>query len=283
MQGQVETLPPSSAWQHRLLAAARGDTGVLGGWRRVRDLSVLAIAPGVLLVVACDSNGGIGPKPQDTVPVNGGELGRLAARVPLVEMLACGATPLLLVDTLSVEYEPTGAAIIAGVRAEMHDAGMDAVTALNGSTEENVPTVASGVGIVVLGLAARERFRPGRARAGDAVLCVGVPKSAPAFRVVADDPAILRPRAVRTLAASDLVGDILPVGSRGAGAEARDLAAFARLTFVPDTGATIDPSASGGPTTCCLVTAAPDAVPQLSALSGLPPIARIGHLIEKKH
>lgn len=263
-----------------LRAAAWGDGSALGGWRQVRDLSVLAIAPGVLLVVACDSNGGIGPKPQDAVRTTGEELGRLAARVPLVEILACGATPLLLVDTLSVERTPTGAAILAGVRAEMRDAGMDPASALNGSTEENVRTVATGVGIVVLGLAAAERFRPGRVRAGDVVLCVGVPKSAPAFRVVAADADILRPAAVRTLAACDVVGDILPVGSRGALAEARDLAAFAGLAFTPDTETTIDLAASGGPATCCLITAAPEAVAAVHALPGLPPVAPIGHLRE---
>src|SRR5262249_17941012 len=111
--------PMPDAWHVQLLAAARGDVGALGGWRRGRDLSVLTIVPGVLLVVACDSNGGIGPKPRDTVATSGYELGRLAVRVPLEEILACGATPLLLIDTLNVEREPTGAAILAGVRDEM--------------------------------------------------------------------------------------------------------------------------------------------------------------------
>lgn len=267
-----------AAWQARLLAAARGDATALGGWRRVRDLSVLTIAPGVMLVVACDSNGGIGPKERDTVRTSGYELGRLAARVPLLETIACGATPVLLIDTLSVEWEPTGAAIIAGVRDEMRDAGMDPAHALNGSTEENVPTVATGVGIVVLGLAAEERLRPGRARAGDAVLCVGVPKSAPHDRVVADDPEILRPGALRHLATLDAVGDILPVGSRGVAAEAHDLAVFAGLTFIPDAASAIDMTGSGGPGTCCLITVAPEAISRVRALSGLPPVALVGSL-----
>src|SRR5215831_7603583 len=174
---------PESDWAVRLLSAARGDVRAPGGWRQVRDLSLLNLAPGVLLVIACDSIGGIGPKPHDTVATSGYELGRLAARVPLEELLACGATPLLLIDTLNVEREPTGAAIIAGVCDEMRDAGMDPANALNGSTEDNVPTVATGVGIVVLGLAAEDRFRPGQAQAGDTVLCVGVPKSAPRFHI----------------------------------------------------------------------------------------------------
>lgn len=267
-------------WQSRLFAAARGDGNALGGWRRVRDLSVLAIAPGVWLVVACDANGGIGPKPQDTVRTSGYELGRLAARVPLLETIACGATPILLIDMLNVEREPTGAAIIAGVREEMRDSGMDPERALNGSTEDNVPTVATGVGIAVLGLAAEERFRPGRARAGDSVLCIGVPKSAPRYRVVSDDPAILRPSALRHLASLECVGDILPVGSRGVAAEAHDLATSAGLTFVPDGLPTIDVTASGGPGTCCLITVSPDAISQVHALPGLPPVCVVGHIKE---
>lgn len=270
------------AWAARLLAAARGNVGALGGWRRVRDLSVMTIAPGVLLVVACDSNGGIGPKAQDTVATSGYELGRLAARVPLEEMLACGATPLLLIDTLNVEREPTGAAILTGVRDEMRDAGMDLANALNGSTEDNVPTVATGVGIVVLGLAAEERFRPGRARAGDTMLCVGVPKSAPRFRVVSDDPDILRPSVVRGLAAVEAVHDILPVGSRGVLAEAHDLAASAGLSFMPDENAPIDLSASGGPGTCCLIAAPPESMSWVFSLPHLPPVAVVGTLTERR-
>lgn len=269
---------PPDEWKTRLLAAAAGDVGALGGWWKVRDLSVLNIAPGVLLVLACDSNGGIGPKSRDTVRTTGYELGRLAARVPLEEVIACGATPILLVDTLSVEREPTGAAIIAGIRDEMRDAGMDAAHALNGSTEDNVLTVATGVGIVVLGLAAEARFRPGRAHTGDIVLCVGVPKSAPHHRVLADDPDILRPSALRQLAAVDAIGDILPVGSRGARAEAHDLAAFAGLSFVPDAAPAVDMTASGGPGTCCIVAVPPDAVATVHALATMPPIVAIGRL-----
>jgi selenophosphate synthetase-related protein len=269
-------------WQSHLLAAAHGNTDALGGWRRVRDLSVLTIAPGVLLVIACDSNGGIGPKPGDTVQTSGYELGRLAARVPLLEMIACGATPILLIDTLNVEREPTGTAIIAGVQDEMRDAGMDPTDALNGSTEDNVPTVATGVGIVVLGLAVEDRFRPDRARAGDAVLCIGVPKSAPRFHVVSDDPDILRPSAVRALAALDAVHDILPVGSRGVLAEAHDLAASAHLSFIPATNPTIDLAASGGPGTCCLVAVPPSVISQVSSLPDLPPVSAIGTLTERR-
>ena len=125
------------------------------------------------------------------------------------------------------------------------------------AARRTLPTVATGVGIVVLGLAAEDRFCPGRAQAGDAVLCVGVPKSAPYRRVVSDDPEILRPGVVRALAALETVNDILPVGSRGVLAEAHDLANSTGLSFVQEANPVIDLAASGGPGTCCVVAIPP--------------------------
>lgn len=267
-------------WHRALLAAARGDADTLGGWRRVRDLSVFAIAPDVMLVIACDSIGGIGPKMHDSVSTTGEEVGRFAARVVLLEIIACGATPILLIDTLSVEREPTGAAIIAGIHEEMRAAGLDPARCLNGSTEENVPTVATGVGVVALGLATTERFRPGRARAGDLLICIGIPKSAPHHSVVSDDPHILHPVALQRLVALDTVGDILIVGSRGIAAEAHDLAAYAGLHFVPEPAPAVDLIASGGPGTCCIAAVSSTALPVVRALPDLPPINVIGTLVE---
>ncbi len=264
-------------WAARLLAGARGNPFASGKWRRIRDLSVLTLTPEVSLVFACDAAGGIGPKPYDTYATDGYTLGRFTARVPLAELLACGATPILVADLLSVEQEPTGAAILAGVRDEAQAAGLDP-DALTGSSEENVPTLATGVGIAVLGLVAVERFRPGRGQPGDYIVCIGVPKSAPAHRVVLDDPELLDLPALRRVLALDTVGDVLPVGSRGILAEAHALAASASLHFAPDPAPPLDLTKSGGPVTCCLVTLAPDALPALRALP-LPPLAVIGALI----
>ncbi len=263
-------------WAARLLAAARGQPFASGGWRRMRDLSVLPLTPEVSLVFACDATGGIGPKPHDTYVTDGYTLGRFAARVPLAELLACGATPILIADLLSVEREPTGAAIIAGVRDEAQAAGLDPAS-ISGSTEGNVPTLATGVGIAVLALVAGERFRPGCGQAGDLVVCIGVPKSAPAHRIVLDDPEILDLPALRRVLALDAVGDVLPVGSRGLLAEAHDLAASAGLHFVPAPAPSLDLAQSGGPATCCLFTLALAALPALRALP-LPPLAVIGTL-----
>lgn len=270
-------------WATGLLAGGQCGRGVPIGWRKVRDLSVLPLGAGVSLVFACDALGGIGPKPHDTYRTDGYTLGRFAARVPLAELLACGATPLLVANMLSVERDPTGMAILAGVRDEAATAGLDP-DAITGSTEENVPTLATGVGIAVLGLVAAGQFRPGRGRVGDLMVCIGVPKSAPRDTVTLDDPDILDlPALLRLLSShanmdTNTVGDVLPVGSRGIRAEADDLAASAGLRFVPDLATPRDLVYSGGPATCALATVTPAVLPILRALR-LPPLTVIGTLV----
>lgn len=238
--------------------------------RQVRDLSVVELFPGLLLVVACDSDGGIGPKPADTVKVDGYVLGRFGARVPLMELIASGARPFLLVDNLSVEMEPTGREIIAGIRDELASAGLAGEVALNGSTEENVPVRATGIGVTVLGLCAAERFRPGGARPGDLAVCIGVPKSAPQDEVRLDDPAIMDLAAAVALGRLADVHDMLPVGSRGIAYEAGQMAALAGLRFEPAPDAGVDLAKSGGPATCCLVAVEPGALDRVQAAAGKP-------------
>ncbi|MDQ7992185.1 MAG: AIR synthase related protein, partial [Propionicimonas sp.] len=120
--------------------------GVAPVVRRVRDLLLL---DGDLVVVT-DSVGGIGPKPADTVPADAATAAHFALRVPLLEVLCAGARPIAVVDALCVELSPTGEAMIAEIRRLAGEAGVPPA-AITGSTEENVATVATGVGVTVLG------------------------------------------------------------------------------------------------------------------------------------
>src|SRR5207302_10481644 len=115
-----------------------------------RDLLYVRISASEVLVIATDSAGGLGPKPADTVAVPAEIVGRFAARVPLLEIVAAGAVPLVVVDTLAVERHPTGEAILAGVLEQAAIAGV-AAEAVTGSTEDNVATVATGVSVTVHG------------------------------------------------------------------------------------------------------------------------------------
>ena len=83
--------------------------------KRCRDLSIIAIGEEKVLVIACDCAGGIGPKAGDAIKVSAEIIGRFTARVALMEVLAIGAEPISLVNTLSVEYNPTGKGIIEGM------------------------------------------------------------------------------------------------------------------------------------------------------------------------
>jgi len=66
--------------------------------RRFRDLLVFEATGS--LVIACDSIGGIGPKPADTIAADARTTAHFGVRVPLLEVLCAGARPIALVDTL---------------------------------------------------------------------------------------------------------------------------------------------------------------------------------------
>lgn len=223
-------------------------------WVAIRDRDLLYLPTGGadVLVISCDSDGGIGPKPNDCVSVSGYELGRTATRVPLIELMAVGAVPMIVTDTLSVEMDPTGQTIIKGVLDELAEVGLDA-SCLTGSTEDNVPTTATGIGVTVIGRGRPDQLRVGRSQAGDHLALVGRPKSAPAHRFSHDDAEIITPAVVNDVLAISHVIEVLPVGSRGPAAEAADLAAGVGCT--PAIGKwPVSPTDSGGPSTAMVVT-----------------------------
>ncbi|MCB0884595.1 MAG: transcriptional regulator, partial [Propionibacteriaceae bacterium] len=78
--------------------------------QRFRDLLVFESAS--RLVLACDSIGGIGPKPADSVSVDARTVAHFGVRVPLLEVLCSGARPIALVNALCVERDPTGQEMI---------------------------------------------------------------------------------------------------------------------------------------------------------------------------
>ncbi len=220
--------------------------------RRVRDLLITELTEELWLVIACDSAGGIGPKKLDTYFSSGYELGRLVVRVPIMEILACGSVPVVVVDTLAVEMEPTGKEIIRGVKDEVNDAGIKENLAVTGSTEDNVQTVQTGIGVVAIGLVNKKDFKPGRSVKGDVVACVGIPKSAPEYKVTYSDHEIADPQTIRELNKFEFVHDILPVGSKGIKHEFLALAKSAGLRAEYFKNLKVDINKSGGPSTCCI-------------------------------
>jgi hypothetical protein len=251
--------------------ASRADLGrPLVKTSQVRDLTVMNLSETLLLIVAADSDGAIGPKPEDVVRVSGYECGRFGTRVPLMEIVASGAIPVAAFDLLAVEMNPTGGEIIRGVREELLSVGLSDDFPLSGSTEDNVPTRQTGMGVVVLGLVAEKDFRPGSSSRDDEVICVGVPKSGPGDVITLGDQEIADSRTVLGLVKIAGVHDILPVGSKGILYEAHELARSSGLTFRVDAQCSLNMQKSAGPCTCCLASAAPGAFAGLQQRIGKP-------------
>lgn len=241
---------------------------------RLRDLLVVPLGDDDCLVVACDALGAIGAKPADVVACPPEVVGRFTARVALMELLAAGARPLGVTVAACAEPEPTGASLLAGVLAEAALVGLGPDT-VSGSSEKNVPTTQTGLGVTAFGRARRSALRPGSAQPGDLVLAIGRPKVGAAVGL--DDPETADLPLLLTLAGSPAVHDLLPVGSRGILAEASELAAAAGLAWAPVPAPGWDLQASAGPSTCVLA-AIPEAnLGQLTAGLTQPwtPVARL--------
>ncbi|MEW6081879.1 MAG: AIR synthase related protein [Bacillota bacterium] len=218
--------------------------------RRYRDLTLLEIGRGSMLVISCDSSGGIGPKPADVIRVPAYVVGRFGVRVALMEVMSVGARPVAVIDTLAVEPHPTGAQIQRGISDEMVSIGLDPGLCLTGSMERNVPTVQTGFGITVLALLLEGEGLMGRLGPGDALACFGVPKVGPEVRL--GDPDLAEPSTVRRLVDSGRAREVLPVGSRGIRREAAGLSALYGCRFKWGDTAGLDVERSAGPATCLL-------------------------------
>ncbi|MGO1383488.1 MAG: transcriptional regulator [Arachnia sp.] len=230
----------------------------------LRDLSLLGLDDERVLIVACDSTGSIGPKKHDVYAAPAHVVAHFALRVPLLELMAAGGRAELIVDALSVELEPTGVEMIDEIRAvaERIGLGPDRIT---GSTEDNVATVATGVGVTVIGTAQRSALRPGSSRVDDIVLCLGQPTSAPHDVVVMDDPRMISLETLMAVLTVDGVHDVLPVGSKGVAYELAELATLAGL--VPEEIVhELDIIKSGGPASCVLISVSATAVERLRAV-----------------
>lgn len=217
-----------------------------------RDISVIDLDDQQQLVIACDSIGGIGPKEEDSLQVPGEIVGKLGVRVALLEVLAVRAKPVTVINTLSVEYEPTGKEIIRGIKEEIAGLSIGPDKILNGSTEENVATTQTGVGITVIGVANKDNLKLANSKAGDILVAIGLPKVGGEVLTAANE--IVSLKEMEQLLELNYIYDILPVGSKGIKYEAELLAEMNGLNLNLVNQAEIDLKKSAGPATVLLVT-----------------------------
>lgn len=241
-----------------------------------RDIQWAQLEGGDQLVVACDSLGGIGPMALDVVSCPAEISGYFTTLVTLAELLAYGASPVLVTDNLSFSMEPHGKDAMAGVKRALAEAGF-AHCPVTGSTEENVPVEQTAIGITILGLASKEKRGKRILRSGDACYLIGRP--------LMGDQVLENLEEIRTLEylplfnALEDVGDILPVGSKGIRYEMTEMARTHSMEWIAED--TLDESMlerSAGPATCFLAAGKEEVLKEVIETYGIKAV-KLGNLI----
>jgi len=237
--------------------------------KTAQDVSVFEVNADLVMVVGCDSAGGIGPKPLDKVKVSGYTLGRFTARVALMEVLAVGATPVCLTDTLGVESDPTGFEIVEGIKSEVQLARLDRFLVIVGSMEKTVAVEQTGIGVTVIGLAPKNKLKIGLSEPEDLIVAVGRPSVKDEFLPAEERGEIADLEDFFKLMSCDFVHDVIPIGSQGILHEvnvlAKDSGLRAKLEL-PD----VEAKKSAGPATALVVIISKNALSDLSVLINKP-------------
>ena len=246
-----------------------------------RDLRIFQLNNTQVLIIGCDSCGGIGPKPLDKLKVDGYTLGKFTARVALMEVVSTGAKPICITDNLSVELDPTGLEILKGVRNEAVIAGLDPNLAVTGSAEKNFAVEQTGLGITVIGISDKNNLRIGTSKTGDALLALGKPCVGVEVLTAEAQHSICTTSDLNKLLSLDFIHEIIPVGSEGIKREVEVLAESSTLRFIPNKTCTIDFEKTGGPATVLLASLPINCLNQLKAIFDMP-LSHIGRFVDKK-
>lgn len=242
---------------------------------RFRDLLLTRVDESTAMVVAVDSSGAIGPKSHDHLRWTGREAGRTATKVPMMEVVASGATPVIVVDNLCVEMDPVGADILDGVRDVCRE--LDHMPVITGSDETNMPTVQTGIGITVIASLRLEDSRLGSSQSGDLVYAVGLPLGGSEGATPDGDAGMATVTTVRQLLALEGVHEVLPVGSKGIEYELGELAKGASLKMDVVEQNSVDVKRSAGASAVVLASVALGATIDPATVGGLP-CALVGRL-----
>lgn len=217
-----------------------------------RDVEVDQIDHNTSIVTACDSCGGIGLKENDVVKFSPYIVGRFTTRVALMEVLSINATPKTMSIAISNEPSPTGDAIISGALEELKATNLESLP-LAISTEKNIQTSQTALGITVIGICKNENIRVAKSKPEDFVYCVGIPKVGNEINGL-DDVDIVQIKDVKELLKLKVVSDIVPIGSKGILNEIELLCRNVNCKFIYKPEKEIDMYKSAGPSTCLIFT-----------------------------
>lgn len=242
-----------------------------------RDVEVVSINSAQYLVASCDSCGAIGMKELDECKISWFITGKLTTRVALLEVISTGAIPQMLTVSISNEPHPTGEELLRGVNDELEFFELNNLP-MAISTEKNMTTKQTGLGISVIGVAEKNKLRIGRSQLGDEIYCLGIPKVGAELHNP-EDSEIVQMKAIQVLLGISSIHDIIPVGSRGIRLEADQLASTVNRRLLVDPTCLLNLDKSAGPSTCIIISSSSSRVlDQLFSSFPNMPLTRIGGL-----
>ncbi|MFB7138847.1 hypothetical protein ACFCYN_04200 [Gottfriedia sp. NPDC056225] len=240
---------------------------------KFRDLTLMQIDSNRYFTIACDSCGGIGMSELDYIRVDEEIVGYLTAKLCLVETLAFRSKPKVLINTLCVEMDGRGKRIINGIEKaikEYNEANFyedDLNINITGSTEENIPTKQTGLGITLMG-EIYNPFNRKEVNSGDVVILIGYPKVGQ--EVVEDlnenKNEIINFNSLKQLTSNKDVSDVLPIGSKGVLFELNQLMETHNKEIKYLNQTSIQLHKSAGPATCALAIIKKDSIEELKRL-----------------
>ncbi len=217
--------------------------------KQIRDITVIDYDENNYLGVACDSCGGIGYKEHDLVKASPQLTAYQTGKVVLAELMSMGFTPFILADGLAVEMNDTGRQLIEGFNEVLSKLSFS--VHLTGSTEENIKTVQTSMGVTCIGYCSKDKLKFNKTKTGDICILFGLPMVG--NEVLQGRDKILDIDDFEKLFFCDYVKEMLPVGSRGIECELNDLLKDNNLKFEYERNFSLDMKKSGGPSTSCIV------------------------------
>lgn len=235
--------------------------------KQIRDISLIDIDENRYLGVACDSCGAIGEKEHDVVKASPIIVGEQTAKVVLAELLSMGFEPILLSDGLSVEMEDTGKKIIEGFKKTMNQLKHSKVH-LTGSTEENMKTVQTSMGVTGIGIVAKDKLKYKKSSTGDLCVAIGLPLVG--YEVLKNIDKVMSIEDFEKISRLDYIKEIIPVGSKGAGYEISELCSCNGLNIKYKENISYNIKCSGGPSCSCILSINEIDLPLLKTLINKP-------------
>jgi hypothetical protein len=229
---------------------------------KIRDISIIQLKYSII-AVTCDSCGAIGNKKNDIVQIDPTLMARETAKVSMAELISIGAEPVMISNGLCVEMHPTGGKIIQGIQMVI-DALPDYNIGITGSTEDNIPTSQTGIGLTTIGtLDSINDLKINFILDDYIIALIGIPLFGEEFARNINN--VLTITDYYLLRGKKYIKDLVPVGSKGILYEINSLCKISGYEYRLKDKIDIDLEKSAGSSTCCIVTISKEDVDKLAS------------------